>query len=157
MYSIVSCFTKYRLFLRSGVTTVRYIHHHYADSWLIHSYKIHRLERESLIPVSKRNLYNVTEPKVIINEGNGVNTTKESNENCSSILKNESSIHYESLVELDPKLNVRNQKNVKVDKDTSSHSDEECNIQVKKRIQRKRTPLLPQKDISKAAKQLDLA
>lgn len=36
--------------MRSGVTNPRYIHHRYVDSWLIHSYKIYRLEQESIVP-----------------------------------------------------------------------------------------------------------
>jgi len=36
--------------LRSGVTKPRYIHHHYVDPWLIRSYKIYRLEQESVVP-----------------------------------------------------------------------------------------------------------
>jgi len=50
LYDIVSLLTKNSIFLRSGVTKPRYIHHHYVDPWLIRSYKIYRLEQESVVP-----------------------------------------------------------------------------------------------------------
>lgn len=56
MYKIVSLLTENHIFVRSGVTTPRYIHNRYADSWLIHSYKIYRLEHESVVPF-KESIY----------------------------------------------------------------------------------------------------
>lgn len=50
LYKIVSLLTENHIFLRSGVTIPRYVHHRYADPWLIHSYKIYRLEQESVVP-----------------------------------------------------------------------------------------------------------
>lgn len=50
MYKVISLLVENHIFLRSGVTKPRYIHHRYVDPWLIHSYKIYRLEQESLIP-----------------------------------------------------------------------------------------------------------
>lgn len=56
LYKIVSLLTDNHIFLRSGVTKPRYIHHRYVDPWLIQSYKIYRLEQESLGPF-KDNIY----------------------------------------------------------------------------------------------------
>ncbi|XP_076636938.1 general transcription factor 3C polypeptide 1 [Colletes latitarsis] len=152
---ITSLLTEHRLFLRSGVTTVRYIHHRHADSWLIRSYKIYRLEKESLMPMSKETMF-VTEPEVIITEGNDLNLVEESNENPSFATKNESlMVTNEQSIESDIQFEVKTNKNGDCDKDSSSHSDEDSNMQTKKRMQRKRTLLLPQRDISRAAKQLD--
>lgn len=36
-----------RLVLRAGIVAVRYIHHRFINPWIIHSYKILRLEKES--------------------------------------------------------------------------------------------------------------
>lgn len=49
LYKIVSLLTENRIFLRSGVTKPRYIHHRYVDPWLINSCKIYRLEQEALV------------------------------------------------------------------------------------------------------------
>lgn len=138
------------LFLRTGVTTVRYIHHDYVNSWLIHSYKIYRLEKESLIPIPKGTVY-VTESKEILNKNINIDTIKESNQTLNSSIENESS--KEETIESEIKNNEN--KHEDSNKDTSSHSDEEYNIQVKKRIQKNALKLLSQKDISKAVKQLD--
>lgn len=150
-------FVENYLFLRTGVTTVRYIHHDYVNSWLIHSYKIYRLEKESLIPIPKGTVY-VTESKEILNKNINIDTIKESNQNLNSSIENESSkIICENVTEETVESEIKNNENKHEDsnKDTSSHSDEEYNIQVKKRIQKKALKLLPQKDISKAVKQLD--
>ncbi|KZC03777.1 General transcription factor 3C polypeptide 1 [Dufourea novaeangliae] len=153
--NIASLLTKHHIFLRCGVTTVRYIHHRYADSWLIHSYKIGRLEKESLVPLPKGTVY-VTEPEVILTEGNEINMIDESNEKPSFSSESESkSAACKNLIGLDIQSEIKSQKNEDSDKESSSHSDE-CNTQVKKRMQRKRTGLLPQRDISRAVKQLDL-
>jgi len=50
LYNIVKLLTENNIFLRSGVIKPRYIHHHYVDPWLIRSYKIYRLEQESVVP-----------------------------------------------------------------------------------------------------------
>lgn len=56
MYKIVSFLTENHIFLRSGVTKPRYIYNRYADSWLVHGCKIHRLEHESVAPF-KESIY----------------------------------------------------------------------------------------------------
>lgn len=50
LYKAVSLLTENHIFLRSGVTSSHYIHHRYVNPWLIHSYKIYRLEQESVVP-----------------------------------------------------------------------------------------------------------
>lgn len=56
MYKAVSLLTENHIFLRSGVTNPRYIHHRYVDPWLINSCKINRHEQESMVPF-KDSLY----------------------------------------------------------------------------------------------------
>jgi len=56
LYKVVSLLTENHIFVRSGVTNPRYIHNRYADPWLIHSYKIYRLEHESAMPF-KESIY----------------------------------------------------------------------------------------------------
>ncbi|XP_076762945.1 general transcription factor 3C polypeptide 1 [Xylocopa sonorina] len=144
LYRIVSVLTENRFFLRAGVATVRYVHHRYADSWVIHSYKICRLEKESLTPVPKGTVY-ATESKEILNKDNATNTCAESNKNSGSLNANEEDCQTESK-----------DRNENSDKDTSNHSDEECNSeQIKRRAQRS-AAVQSQKDASKVAKQLDL-
>ncbi|XP_078042663.1 general transcription factor 3C polypeptide 1 [Augochlora pura] len=148
LYSIVTQLTKHRLLLRSGVTTVRYIHYHYADCWMIRSYKICRLERESLTPMPKNTVY-IMEPEVIIDEGNDVNVTKESETpRAPSEIKKADTVEDPEEIEVEAK-NLEND-------DSDKDFEDEENAQVKKRMQRKRTGLQAQKDISRAAKQLDL-
>nr|XP_034186691.1 general transcription factor 3C polypeptide 1 [Osmia lignaria] len=142
--------TEHRLFLRAGVTTVRFVHHRHADAWLIHSYKIYRLEKESLMPIPKGTVY-IPESKEMVNESTDINMAGKHDKNFTlpsegKLLKNED----------DTKSDLQNRKNEEFDKDVGGRSDEDCTVQVKKRMQRKRTRLLPQKDISRAVKQLDL-
>ncbi|XP_076298615.1 general transcription factor 3C polypeptide 1 isoform X2 [Lasioglossum baleicum] len=140
LHSIVSLLTKHRLLLRTGVTVVRYVHHQYADSWLIHSYKISRLERESLVPVPKSTVY-ITQPEVILHEGNNANVPPENKTaNTAEILK-------------EVELETKNQENGSSSKELSENEE---NTQLKRRVQRKRTSLMPQRDISRAVKQFDL-
>ncbi|XP_076248237.1 general transcription factor 3C polypeptide 1 isoform X2 [Calliopsis andreniformis] len=155
LHNIVSLLTNQRLLLRSGVTIARYIHHYYVDPWLIHSCKINRLERESVISVSKGNVYNVTEPEILINKDGGTNIVEVSNASSSFTSENKlSNILDENLTDLNPQSR-RSEKNENADKDKLNDSREEYNTQPKARIQRKRTRLLLQKDMPKSAKQFD--
>ncbi|KOX75217.1 General transcription factor 3C polypeptide 1 [Melipona quadrifasciata] len=158
LYQIVSFFTNNHLFLRSGVTVVRYIHHRYVDSWLINSYKICRLEKESLIPVPKGTVY-VIESKEASNKDNDVNILKELNQSPTRLLEKESSkIASGNITGEDIQLEIKDSNENKSEdstKDTSSHSDEEYNTEMKKRMPRKRIKLHHQKDISKPLKQLN--
>ncbi|XP_033321902.2 general transcription factor 3C polypeptide 1 [Megalopta genalis] len=147
LHSIVTQLAKHCLFLRSGVTTVRYIHHHYADSWMIRSYKIYRLEKESLVPMPQNTVY-IMEPEVIIDEGSDANVTKES-EIPKALSETKTADTDEDFVEI--KVEKKNLENDDSDKE---FLEDEENAQAKKRTLRKRTGLLPQKDISRAAKQL---
>lgn len=49
--------SEFRQIIRSGVTVVRFIHNQYIDPWLIHSYKILRLEQEAQPLVPKGSAY----------------------------------------------------------------------------------------------------
>ncbi|XP_063986134.1 general transcription factor 3C polypeptide 1 [Diachasmimorpha longicaudata] len=51
LYDILSFLTDQKLFLRSGVTDMHYIHHNFVDPWLIQSIRIMRLQKEALPPV----------------------------------------------------------------------------------------------------------
>ncbi|XP_015124460.1 general transcription factor 3C polypeptide 1 [Diachasma alloeum] len=51
LYDILALMTDHRLFLRSGVTEMHYIHHNFVDPWLIQSIRIMRLQKEALPPV----------------------------------------------------------------------------------------------------------
>ncbi|PSN39178.1 hypothetical protein C0J52_14051 [Blattella germanica] len=46
---------------RSGVTTVHYIFHLYTKPWLVHSYKLVRLEREKQVPPPQSSVMNIPE------------------------------------------------------------------------------------------------
>ncbi|XP_014204050.1 general transcription factor 3C polypeptide 1 isoform X2 [Copidosoma floridanum] len=46
-----------RVVLRAGIVTVRYIHHRYINPWIIRSYKILRLEKESHQTVPEGSVY----------------------------------------------------------------------------------------------------
>jgi hypothetical protein len=43
---VLALLTRSRILYRSGVTTVHYIYHMFMKPWLVHSYKLLRLERE---------------------------------------------------------------------------------------------------------------
>lgn len=108
-----------------------------------------------MLPIPKGTVY-FTEDKDTLNEDNDANTIEESCENPSSSLGNELKDICKYVNEDDYQSKIENNKNEDFDKSTSSHANDECNMHMKKRMQRKRTRLLPQKDISRAVKQLDL-
>ncbi|GFG28372.1 hypothetical protein Cfor_01748 [Coptotermes formosanus] len=56
---VLALLTKSRILYRSGVTTVHYIYHMYMKPWLVHSYKLLRLEREKLVPPPQEAVINV--------------------------------------------------------------------------------------------------
>ncbi|XP_008211506.1 general transcription factor 3C polypeptide 1 [Nasonia vitripennis] len=55
--NILSLLTEKRIVLRAGIVTVRYIHYRYVNPWIIHSYKILRLEKESHQTVPEGSVY----------------------------------------------------------------------------------------------------
>ncbi|KAK2581360.1 hypothetical protein KPH14_008126 [Odynerus spinipes] len=165
LYGIVSFLTENYLFLRSGVTTPRYIHHHFAHPWLIHSYKIFRLERESLLPMPKGSVY-LTEGETI----GGDNTNNDIDYNKNSMdLSYEESTSVNSLQnkekedissidqsQTDTILNSNSVNQNSASNYHSSENEEDQSVHSIKRMQRKRTSLLPQKDVYTSAKRLDL-
>jgi hypothetical protein len=56
---VLALLTKSRILHRSGVTTVHYIYHMFMKPWLVHSYKLLRLEREKQQPPPQRAVVNV--------------------------------------------------------------------------------------------------
>ena len=62
-----------RMVLRAGIVAVRYIYHRYVNPWIIHSYKILRLEKESHQTVPEGSVY------VLDNDDNTEDKDKNSN------------------------------------------------------------------------------
>jgi len=56
---VLALLTKSQILYRSGVTTVHYIYHMYMKPWLVHSYKLLRLEREKQVPAPQEAVMNV--------------------------------------------------------------------------------------------------
>jgi hypothetical protein len=56
---VLALLTKSRILYRSGVTAVHYIYHMYMKPWLVHSYKLLRLEREKQQPPPQQAVMNV--------------------------------------------------------------------------------------------------
>ncbi|PNF15072.1 hypothetical protein B7P43_G16543 [Cryptotermes secundus] len=56
---VLALLTKSRSLYRSGVTTVHYIYHMFMKPWLVHSYKLLRLEREKQQPPPQQAVMNV--------------------------------------------------------------------------------------------------
>jgi hypothetical protein len=56
---VLALLTKSRILYRSGVTTVHYIYYMYLKPWLVHSYKLLRLEREKQQPPPQQAVMNV--------------------------------------------------------------------------------------------------
>lgn len=54
---ILSLLSDRRIVLRAGIVTVRYVYHRYVNSWIIHSYKILRLEKESHQTIPEGSVY----------------------------------------------------------------------------------------------------
>lgn len=56
---VLALLTKSQILYRSGVTTVHYIYHMYMKPWLVHSYKLLRLERENQVLAPPEAVMNV--------------------------------------------------------------------------------------------------
>lgn len=99
----------------------------------------------------------VTESGEVLNKDNDINMIEETKQNLTIPLENESSkIAGENIAEKNIQSETKDDnENINEDSTTSSHSDEEYNTEMKKRMSRKRIKLLPQKDKFKAVKQLD--
>ena len=133
LYDVVSILTKGRLILRSGARHTRYIHQKFADPWMIHSYKIMRLQKECLPILPAESLY------VVVDEKN-----KES-ENINSAATDGNQAGFEE----DPDLADDGKKN-------RGGNDADASQSGQRKIQKSRTCLLQRKEIYRAAKQLDL-
>ncbi|XP_011696801.1 PREDICTED: general transcription factor 3C polypeptide 1 isoform X2 [Wasmannia auropunctata] len=164
LYKVASLLVENHIFLRSGVTKPRYIHHRYVDPWLIHSYKIYRLEQESLVPF-KDSIYATMQPGEMNAEINAETDAKSMNlhneeENANEkheidiAIASTSSDNQESKEKKNEKTDndLINEKN---EKKESSEINEEGTSRTRKRTCKQRTRLLPQKDVYKSAQQLD--
>jgi hypothetical protein len=60
-----------KIILRAGIVSVRYIHYRYINPWIIHSYKILRLEKEAHQTIPEGSVY------ILDNEENTVDKNKE--------------------------------------------------------------------------------
>ncbi|XP_046623037.1 general transcription factor 3C polypeptide 1 isoform X1 [Neodiprion virginianus] len=166
LHRLLSLLTEHRLVLRSGVTTTRYIHQKFTDPWMIKSFKILRLDKESLSPVSDR-IISITEKE---------NVVSATSDDC--LVKSENTFpSVEEIQTTGESLNVADldkvfllDKNERLcgqtdgQEDATSGNDQTPdnkdidettgNVQTTRRM-RKRTALLQPKDIQKAAKKLD--
>ena len=132
-----------RQILRSGVTVVRYIHQQYIDPWLINSYKILRLEQEAQQTLPKGSVYTFA---------------KENSQPQASKQKTSRQLDAKSLsqsVEISQK--EKNYVGEKGNTELLNESSEvqECDQQTRRSL-RKKTALLKETDVTKAAKMLDL-
>ncbi|XP_012253071.2 general transcription factor 3C polypeptide 1 isoform X2 [Athalia rosae] len=144
---LISLLTEHRIFLRSGVITVRYIHQQFADPWLIHSYKILRRDKESLPAIASGNFYL---PEF---EDKAEWSEKQASDND---LSNDTSLEKVVVIGNEDNTVVDNQSAEKKDKSEIDGSEGGQNgAGIGRRMQRKRTALLQSKDIQKAAKKLD--
>ncbi|KAL6422933.1 hypothetical protein ACFW04_010439 [Cataglyphis niger] len=170
LYKAVSLLTENHIFLRSGVTNPRYIHHRYVDSWLIHSYKIYRLEQESIVPF-KDSVYatmqqgKTAEANLEMNaKQNGEDT--ETDNAIPSTSSHNPEIKEKKDEKVDKDLN-KEEEDKKVYKDLNkeeekekkedSEINEENGTHSRKRMHKQRTCLLPQRDVYKSAQQLDFS
>ncbi|XP_043286772.1 general transcription factor 3C polypeptide 1 [Venturia canescens] len=146
LFDILSVLKQGRIVLRSGVTNTRYVHQNYADPWLIHSYKIMRLQKEAHQNLSPGSLYVVPEEKN--KETNEGRQTSKNNQINDSLESNEAM----EVATIEEKQEIeectRN--------DQAAPDDSETAKPNQSKMQKSRTCLLPTKDIYRAAKQLDL-
>ncbi|XP_025073362.1 LOW QUALITY PROTEIN: general transcription factor 3C polypeptide 1 [Pogonomyrmex barbatus] len=158
LYKIVSFLIDNHIFVRSGVIKPRFIHHRFADSWLIHSYKIYRLEQEAAVPFRDSiyaTMQRQTETNVDTEENTNVHTKEDENKNHEA----DNAIPSTSSGTQGDK---KEKKDEKVDNDLNNDEDEkkednEINEENDTRTRRRKqkTCLLPQKDVYKSAQQLD--
>lgn len=153
LYKAVSLLTENHIFLRSGVTNPRYIHHRYVDSWLIHSYKIYRLEQESVVPF-KDSIYATMQPGETAEASIEMNA-KQNREDTETdgAIPSTSSDNQESKEKKDEKAD--NGSNNEDEKKEESEINEGSGTRTRKRLHKQRTCLLPQRDVYKSAQQLD--
>lgn len=83
LYDIIELLTENRLILRTGVTSVRYVHQSYTEPWLIRTPKIVRLEKESYPNVPKGAM-------IPLEDGNNENGNEEEAQNADVEMTTES-------------------------------------------------------------------
>ncbi|KAK0177379.1 hypothetical protein PV328_001440 [Microctonus aethiopoides] len=130
LYNILHHLTDYRLFLRSGVTEMHYIHYNFIDPWIIQSIRIMRLQREGLPPIPPGSVYVLNSQHDDKVPNNDTDKTENDNDKIDDKISS-------------PKLNENN--------NSTNISNSQKNIR-----KNRRTCLLQTKDIYTAAKKLDL-
>ncbi|XP_046745508.1 general transcription factor 3C polypeptide 1 [Diprion similis] len=166
LHRALSLLTEYRLVLRSGVTTTRYIHQKFTDPWMINSIKILRLDKESLSPVSERIL--LTTEKENVASATDDDCLAKSENTLPTVAEIQITGESSNVAGLDeaflPDKIERLCGKTEGEEDATSGSDQTLdkkgvnettgNVATTRRM-RKRTALLQPKDIQKAAKKLD--
>ncbi|XP_072745802.1 general transcription factor 3C polypeptide 1 [Anoplolepis gracilipes] len=152
LYKAVLLLTENHIFLRSGVTNPRYIHHRFVDSWLIHSYKIYRLEQESVVPF-KESIYATMQQEEIAETSIDEINAKQNGEKPDNAIPSTSLDNQEVQEKKDEKAD--NELNNEDEKKEDSEANDGSGTLTRKRILKQRTCLLPQKDVYKSAQQLD--
>ncbi|XP_011252958.2 general transcription factor 3C polypeptide 1 [Camponotus floridanus] len=155
LYKAVSLLMENHIFLRSGVTNPRYIHHRYVDSWLIHSCKIYRLEQESVVPF-KDSIYAKMQQGETVKTNIEINAkqNKEDTEIDSAIPSTSSDSQGKNVEEVEEK------KDEKADNGLNNEDEEKEDSEINEETHGKRmqiTCLLPQRDVYKSVAQLDSA
>ncbi|KAJ8670622.1 hypothetical protein QAD02_001881 [Eretmocerus hayati] len=161
-----------RVVLRAGIVTVRYIHHRYVNPWIIHSYKILRLDKESHPTVPGGSVYVFDDDDKEDRENKRVTTAanlfyKSPNESATNdCVESTTDLQKESeekmiehdAVTLNHVDDEKQNDHVSDSNEKSREEDdgtEESAPPDQKRLRRNRTVLLKQKDIYRAAKLLD--
>ncbi|XP_034950383.1 general transcription factor 3C polypeptide 1 [Chelonus insularis] len=162
MYDILTFMTDQRLFLRSGVSEMHYIHYNYVDPWLIQSIRIMRLHREALPPIPPDSIY-------IFNSSHaGTEKSNENDDECDN--SNEKEFEELSIPSSKNKKNNADKDNTidsnpnntevtrsqTVDKKEKNEEETSAVNSSKQNHRKSRTCLLQTKDIYTAAKKLDL-
>ncbi|XP_014483912.1 PREDICTED: general transcription factor 3C polypeptide 1 [Dinoponera quadriceps] len=159
LYAIVSLLVKNRIFLRSGVISPRYIHHHHVDPWLIHSCKIHRLEQEAMGPFKDSVYATMPQGKAANANVDAKHSEEHANKKLDMIHATPSTSSMDNG-KAERKVNQDGEKagddpnKLGNEKKEDNETNEKCDTLTRKRSQRQRTCSFSQKD--KPAQQPDL-
>ncbi|XP_057333470.1 general transcription factor 3C polypeptide 1 [Microplitis mediator] len=180
LYDILSYMTDHRIFLRSGVTEMHYVHYHYAEPWYVQSIKILRLQRESLPHFPPGSVYvfnsanNYTESasvldKFLSEKNNKIIDFGDSNENNDGNNDNNENIDDDNdnidddndQDDIDHDSNDNDNDNMNIDINSDAMNSMELETSDMKLLNQKSTRanmrcLLQTKDIYTAVKKLDL-
>ncbi|XP_014229864.1 general transcription factor 3C polypeptide 1 [Trichogramma pretiosum] len=180
---ILSLLVEKRIVLRAGIVTVRYIYHRSVNPWIIHSYKILRLEREAHQAVPEGSVYVLDDGEDNWNEDtnkclNAANLFYSTDKNSQPEIETGLSVSTDlpdlpksSKMEIDktiehhlnqelPKKNDVSKENETVESNddgqsNATNSENKDSTDNHKKMRRNRTILLKQNEIYRAAKLLD--